>query len=78
MNIKTFIIIKKCHYFFFPSIVAKNGIVIAVEKKQKSPLYENISINKVSLCVCVCVCILYNCIPLGHSCGVLCVCVYVV
>ncbi|XP_003384925.1 PREDICTED: proteasome subunit alpha type-2-like [Amphimedon queenslandica] len=28
-------------------IKAKNGIVIAVEKKQKSPLYENHSINKV-------------------------------
>ena len=29
-------------------VLAKNGIVIAVEKKQKSPLYENSTINKVS------------------------------
>lgn len=36
-------------------IKAKNGVVIAVEKKQKSVLYDESSISKV-ICSCVHVC----------------------
>ena len=34
--------------------LAKNGVVLAVEKKQKSVLYDESSINKVSVCLSVC------------------------
>ena len=30
-----------------PSTIAKNGVVIAVEKKHKSPLYDETTVNKV-------------------------------
>ena len=44
-------------YILFPSLIAKNGVVLAVEKKQKSVLYDESSINKVCVCVRVSVCV---------------------
>ena len=35
------------------SSIAKNGVVLAVEKKQKTVLYDESSINKVSVCLSV-------------------------
>ena len=44
----------KCYVSVCFLPLAKNGVVLAVEKKQKSVLYDESSINKVSVCLSVC------------------------